>query len=116
MLTATFSMVDSFGQIGNSAVFAQYGTWRKKSCGLRDVNTGDVFVPSVEYESFPVDDFSGLGACPSICLSEAPTASPTGSVSTPTQAPTAAPTASPTAAGVVVSSHMDPFLSWCPCS
>ena len=99
----TGAVVDSFGQIGISAGspppnFAVDTTYRKKSCGLRDTNTDDVFNPLDQYDLFVIDTASGLNSCPSSCVSGvAPT-------------PTLAPTASPTTVPVVVSTHNDSLL------
>ncbi|KAI2503951.1 Cellulose binding domain [Fragilaria crotonensis] len=86
------TVVDSFGQVGVDADFGTDKTYRKKSCGIRDVVTTDVFDSTVQYDEFVVDTFDGLKSCPSGCGTQ-PTASPTAQ---PTASPTASPTAHPT--------------------
>ena len=94
----TGTVVDSYGQVGARYDFGTDKTYRKKSCGMRDVVTTDAFNRTVQYDEFVVDTFDGLKSCPSGCSQS--TSAPTGPQS---PVPTQAPTASPTTGGVVVS-------------
>ncbi len=100
---STGTVVDSYGQVGVQTDFGTNKTYRKKSCGIRDVVTTDAFDRTVQYDEFVVDTFDGLKSCPSGCSQS--TLAPTGLQS---PLPTQAPTASPTTGGVVVST---PFVS-----
>ncbi|KAI2490254.1 Cellulose binding domain [Fragilaria crotonensis] len=110
---AAGTVVDSFGQVGVRVDFGTDKTYRKKSCGIRDVVTTDAFNRTVQYDEFAVDTFDGLNSCPSGCgqtvspigqptasptiqPTASNTASPTLPLSQPTASPTATPTSSPT--------------------
>ncbi|KAI2506533.1 endonuclease I [Fragilaria crotonensis] len=92
------TVVDSFGQVGNRTDFGTDKTYRKKSCGIRDVVTTDAFNRTVQYDEFTTDTIDGLSLCPSGCgQTNSPTESPTTyPTSSPTLSPTTSPTASPT--------------------
>ncbi len=88
---ATGTVADSYGQVGVQTDFGTNKTYRKKSCGIRDVVTTDAFDRTVQYDEFAVDTFDGLKSCPSGCGQSS--AAPTGLQSSiPTPAPTASPT------------------------
>ena len=95
---ATGTVADSYGQVGVQTDFGTNKTYRKKSCGIRDVVTTDAFDRTVQYDEFAVDTFDGLKSCPSGCGQ-----STLGPAGPQTSFPTQAPTASPTTDGVVVS-------------
>ena len=104
---ATGTVADSYGQVGVRVDYGTDKTYRKKSCGIRDVVTTDAFDRTVQYDEFAVDTFDGLKSCPSCCGQSS--AAPTGLQSS---IPTPSPTASPTTGGVVVSTYRFSLLLW----
>ena len=94
------TVIDSIGQVGfdpgtewgTGLVSSADNTLRRMSTVCAgDTNSTNVFDPSVEWDGFATDTFSGLGAHSASCGGPTPTPSPTASPS-PTPSPSASPT------------------------
>ncbi len=103
---ATGSIIDVIGQVGFDPG-TEWGTGltstadntirRKSSIETGDTNPSDAFDPSVQWEGFATDTFTGLGSHTFSGGGGTPTPTPTPTpTTTPTPTPTATPTPTPT--------------------